>query len=125
MGITQKLKTAVNLLKQAIQQYEVLTRKNKCIPSTGKSKTKKPTRKRGVSNAKNQTKNSNKMSNKMPNSNSKKVNFVEPLEPLEPLEQIEPEEQRNPFEEPEELQEPEEEVREVNPMDDGLTKSNP
>jgi hypothetical protein len=116
MGITQKLKTAVNLLKQAIQQYEVLTRKNKCIPSTGKSKTKKPTRKRGVSNAKNQTKNSNKLSN------SKKVNFVEPLEPLEP---IEPEEQRNPFEEPEELQEPEEEVREVNPMDDGLTKSNP
>ena len=119
MGISQKLNTAVKLLKDIVREYAVLTRKNKCIPS-GKSGTKKPTKKR--ENAKNQTRKMSNAKNKtmnMSNANSKKVNFVEPVEPVEPIKAEEPEEQINPFET---SVEPEEEVNEVNPMDDGFTK---
>jgi hypothetical protein len=108
MGISQKIRAVIKLLKEIDREYATMTRKNKCIPSTKK--------KGRIS--KRETKKSNT------NSKSKSVRFKpltepeEPEVPEEPEEQAEPVEQVNPFEEPNE--EPIEE--ETNPLDDGLTR---
>ena len=107
MGISQKIKAAMKLLKEIAHEYASMTRKNKCIPGT---------KKRG------------RMSKK---GTKKSVRFNKPLaEPVEPVsEPMEPEEpvqepvelsEENPFEQ---SMEPEEETEtETNPVDDGLTR---
>jgi hypothetical protein len=109
MGISQKLKAAMKLLKEIAHEYSTMTRKNKCIPGT---------RKKGIRNSK-----------KGKNETKKRVNFStpdkseepveEPMEePVEPIE--EPVEPENPFEGSEEpVEEPE---GETNPLDEGLSK---
>jgi hypothetical protein len=113
MGISQKIKAAMKLLKEIAHEYASMTRKNKCIPGT---------KKRG------------RMSKK---GTKKSVRFnkplAEPVEPVsEPMEPLEPEEEEplqkpvelseeNPFEQ---SMEPEEETEtETNPVDDGLTET--
>lgn len=113
MGISQKIRAVIKLLKEIDREYATMTRKNKCIPST---------KKRGRI-SKRETKKSNT------NTKSKSVRFKPLVEPdvhevsevpEEPEEQAEPVEQVNPFEEPNE--EPIEEETETNPLDDGLTR---
>ena len=119
MGISQKIRAVIKLLKEIDREYATMTRKNKCIPSTKK--------KGRIS--KRETKKSNT------NTKSKSVRFKPLVEPDVPKvsevpeepevseeteEQAEPVEQVNPFEEPNE--EPIEEVSETNPLDDGLTR---
>ena len=111
MGISQKLKAAMKLLKEISHEYSTMTRKNKCIPGT---------RKKGVRNSK-----------KGKNETKKRVNFSTPEKSEEPMEEPmevpveepieEPmEEQENPFEGSEEpVEEPE---GETNPLDEGLSK---
>jgi hypothetical protein len=107
MGISQKLKAAMKLLKEIAHEYSTMTRKNKCIPGT---------RKKGIRNSK-----------KGKNETKKRVNFSTPDEPVEqPIEEpveepVEPiEEPENPFEGSEEpVEEPE---GETNPLDEGLSK---
>jgi hypothetical protein len=111
MGISQKLKAAMKLLKEIAHEYSTMTRKNKCIPGT---------RKKGI-----------RISKKGKNETKKRVNFSTPDEPIEepveepveqPVEQpVEPiEEPENPFEGSEEpVEEPE---GETNPLDEGLSK---
>jgi hypothetical protein len=120
MGITQKLKAAMKLLKEIGREYDTMTRKNKCIPSKNK---------RVRMSKRSETKKSNRFSNSNSNSKTKSVRFNKPLTNVEPEEQMEPVEPvvepsvPNPFEEPETEVEPEAEPEaETNPLDDGLTK---
>ena len=112
MGISQKIKAAMKLLKEIAHEYATMTRKNKCIPGTKKK---------------------GRMSKK---GTKKSVRFNKPLEPVSPVEPVsepvEPEEEEplqkpvelseeNPFEQ---SMEPEEETEtETNPVDDGLTET--
>lgn len=112
MGISQKIKAAMKLLKEIAHEYSTMTRKNKCIPGTKKK---------------------GRMSKK---GTKKSVRFNKPLAPEEPVSNpvsnsVEPEEEEpvqqpvelseeNPFEQ---SMEPEEETEtEPNPVDDGLTE---
>ena len=112
MGISQKLKAAMKLLKEIAHEYATMTRKNKCIPST---------RKKGVRSKKEKssTKKRVQFSNTNTNANPAPVEPAE--EPMEePVEEPEPvKEPENPFETE---SEPEETEGEINPIDDGLTK---
>jgi len=111
MGISQKLKAAMKLLKEIAHEYSTMTRKNKCIPGT---------RKKGIRNSK-----------KGKNETKKRVNFSTPEKSEEPVEEPmeepvkepieEPVEPENPFEgsEEEPVEEPE---GETNPLDEGLSK---
>jgi hypothetical protein len=120
MGISQKIKAAMKLLKEIAHEYAIMTRKNKCIPGT---------KKRG------------RMSKK---GTKKSVRFNKPLEPVstpEPVSPVEPSaepeepvQEEKPVQEPVELSEenpfeqsmePEEETEtETNPVDDWLTETN-
>jgi hypothetical protein len=109
MGISQKIRAVIKLLKEIDREYATMTRKNKCIPSKKRRISKRETKKATMSN-----------SNVNSKSKSKSVRFNKPLtEEPEPVSE-EPVEQVNPFEEPNE--EPIEEVSETNPLDDGLTR---
>ena len=105
MGISQKIKTAMKLLKEIAHEYATMTRKNKCIPAT---------RKKGVRSKK--EKSSTKKRVQFSNTNTAPVEPVEEpvVEPEEPVKEPE-----NPFETE---SEPEESEGEINPIDDGLTK---
>lgn len=109
MGISQKIKAAMKLLKEIAHEYSTMTRKNKCIPGTKKK---------------------GRMSKK---GTKKSVRFNKPLAPEEPVEPVSnPVEPEEPVQEPVELSEenpfeqsmePEEETEtETNPVDDGLTE---
>jgi hypothetical protein len=115
MGISQKIRAVIKLLKEIDREYATMTRKNKCIPSKKRRISKRETKKATMSN-----------SNVNSKSKSKSVRFNKPLteepepEPVseEPVEQVNPfEESEEPNEEP--IEEPE---METNPVDDGLTK---
>jgi hypothetical protein len=111
MGISQKVRAAMKLLKEIAHEYSIMTRKNKCIPGT---------RKKGASKKGTGTK------------KSKTVRFNKPLSEPEPIEEPveepvkepveEPVEQVNPFEQSAEEGPIEEPEREPNLLDDGLTQ---
>ena len=118
MGISQKIKTAMKLLKEIAHEYSTMTRKNKCIPGT---------KKKGHNSKKRETKKSVRFNKPLTMEPVKSVE--EPAEPneeiSEPVEKsVEPVEKsvENPFEQSIEEEPVEEPESETNPIDDGLTR---
>ena len=120
MGISQKIRAAMKLLKEIDHEFRMMTRKNKCIPGTRK-------RGRGSKKGKTETKKSVRF-NKPLTEEPEVEPEVEPeiKSPEEPVE-TSPEETtttpENPFEESLEEEPVEEPEGETNPVDDGLTKA--
>jgi hypothetical protein len=119
MGISQKVRAAMKLLKEIAHEYSIMTRKNKCIPGTRK----KGASKKGTGTKKSKTVRFNKpLSEPEPIEEPVEEPVKEPVEePVkEPVE--EPVEQVNPFEQSAEEGPIEEPEREPNLLDDGLTQ---